>query len=65
MSGSGGIASRSKRRNDFIKQRTVLVQFDSLARAIAAYDSPGYQAALAVLGDTAERDLRIIEGVDD
>jgi uncharacterized protein (DUF1330 family) len=48
-----------------IKQRTVLVEFDSLAQAIAAYDSPGYQAALAVLGDTAERDLRIIEGVDD
>jgi uncharacterized protein (DUF1330 family) len=26
--------------------------------------SPGYQAALAVLGNAAERDLRIVEGVD-
>ena len=47
-----------------IDQRTVLVEFDSLAQAIAAHDSPGYQAALAVLGDSAERDLRIVEGVD-
>jgi uncharacterized protein (DUF1330 family) len=35
----------------------------SLAKAIAAHDSPGYQEALRVLGDAAERDLRIIEGV--
>jgi uncharacterized protein (DUF1330 family) len=47
-----------------IDQRTVLVEFDSLAQPIAAYDSPGYQAALAVLGSAAERDLRIVEGVD-
>ena len=43
---------------------TVVVEFDSLAQAISAYDSPGYQAALAVLGNAAERDLRIVEGVD-
>ena len=47
-----------------INQRTVLVEFDSLAQAIAAHDSPAYQAALAVLGNAAERDLRIVEGVD-
>jgi len=47
-----------------INQRTVLVEFDSLAQAIAAHDSPGYQAALAVLGNAAERDLRIVEGVE-
>jgi uncharacterized protein (DUF1330 family) len=47
-----------------IDQRTVLVEFDSLAQAISAYDSPGYQGALAVLGNAAERDLRIVEGVD-
>ena len=43
--------------------RTVLVEFESLAQAIAAYESPGYQTALAALGDAAERDIRIIEGV--
>ena len=48
-----------------IEQRTVLIEFDSLAQAIAAHDSPGYQAALGALGDSAERDLRIVEGVDD
>ena len=47
-----------------IDQRTVLIEFDSLAQAIAAHDSPGYQAALALLGNTAERELRIVEGVD-
>jgi uncharacterized protein (DUF1330 family) len=41
----------------------VLVEFDNLAQAIAAHDSPGYQAALAILGNAAERDMRIIEGV--
>jgi uncharacterized protein (DUF1330 family) len=46
-----------------IDQRTVLV-IDSLAQAIAAHESPGYQAALAVLGNAAERDLRIVEGID-
>ena len=30
-----------------IDQRTVLVEIDSLAQAISAYDSPGYQAAWA------------------
>lgn len=43
-------------------QRTVLIEFDSLEQAKAAYDSPAYQAALAVLGDAAERDIRFMEG---
>jgi uncharacterized protein (DUF1330 family) len=36
----------------------------SLERAIAAHDSPAYQAALKALGDGAVRDLRIIEGLE-
>ena len=44
-------------------QRTVLIEFESLARARAAYESPAYQAALAVLGDAVDRDIRFIEGV--
>jgi len=48
-----------------IDQPTVLVEFDNLAQAIATHESPGYQAALAAFGNAAERDLRIIEGVDD
>jgi len=46
-----------------LKQRTVLLEFDNVEQAVAAYDSLAYQAALAVLGDGAEREVRIIEGV--
>jgi uncharacterized protein (DUF1330 family) len=42
--------------------RTVVIAFDSVASAIAAYDSPAYRAARIRLGDTAERDIRIVEG---
>jgi len=34
-----------------------------VAHAAAAYDSDVYKAALKVLGNTAERDIRIVEGV--
>lgn len=43
-------------------QRTVIIEFDSLAQAVACHDSPAYQAALAALGDGVTRDLRIVEG---
>jgi uncharacterized protein (DUF1330 family) len=46
-----------------LKQRTVLLEFDSVEQAVAAYNSPAYQAALAALGDGAEREVRIIEGI--
>ena len=44
--------------------RVVVIEFESVAAAIAAHDSPGYQAALKALGDGAERDLRIVAGID-
>jgi uncharacterized protein (DUF1330 family) len=53
----------SKTYEGGLNQRTVVVEFDSLDQAIAAHDSPGYQEALRVLGDAADRDLRLIEGV--
>ncbi|MES2626856.1 MAG: DUF1330 domain-containing protein [Pseudomonadota bacterium] len=46
-----------------LKQRTVLLEFESVEQAVAAHDSPAYQAALDALGDGAEREIRIIEGV--
>jgi uncharacterized protein (DUF1330 family) len=46
-------------------ERTVVIEFDSVEDAVAAYESPGYQEALRVLGDAAERDLRIVEGMPD
>ena len=47
-----------------VAERTVLIEFASVAAAIAAHDSPAYQEALRALGSAVERDLRIIEGVD-
>lgn len=46
-----------------VNQRAVLIEFDSVAQAIAAHDTPEYQAALDALGHGAERDIRIVEGV--
>ena len=47
-----------------LDQRTVLIEFDSVARAIAAHDSPAYQQALRALGDGADRDMRIVAGAE-
>ena len=46
-----------------IAARTVLIEFSSFDQARAAYRSPSYQEALVALGDGAERDVRIIEGL--
>jgi uncharacterized protein (DUF1330 family) len=46
-----------------LQQRTVLIEFDSVEAARAAHDSPAYQEALAALGDGADREIRIIEGL--
>jgi len=44
-------------------ERTVITEWESVAKAIAGHDSPGYQEALRVLGNGAQRDVRIVEGV--
>jgi uncharacterized protein (DUF1330 family) len=44
-------------------QRVVIIEFDSVEKAAAAHDGPGYQAALKVLGNGAQRDIRIVEGL--
>jgi uncharacterized protein (DUF1330 family) len=46
-----------------INQRVVVIEFDSIAKALAAHDTPAYGAALKALGGGAERDIRIVEGV--
>jgi uncharacterized protein (DUF1330 family) len=35
----------------------------TIPQAIATHDSPAYQEALRVLGNAADRDLRIVEGL--
>jgi uncharacterized protein (DUF1330 family) len=46
-----------------VMERTIVIEFDSVERAVAAYESPRYQSALRALGDGAERDVRIVEAV--
>jgi len=53
----------SKAYEQGLLQRTVVVEFDSLAAANAAHDGAGYQEALRALGDGVKRDFRIVEGV--
>jgi uncharacterized protein (DUF1330 family) len=67
VSNGGRFLARSgtlKTYEQGIAQRTIVIEFDSVEQAIAAHDSPAYQEALVVLGNTCERDLRIVEGVD-
>ncbi len=47
-----------------LKQRVVITEFPSLEKAIAAHESPAYQAAVKALGDGVERDVRIVEGLE-
>jgi uncharacterized protein (DUF1330 family) len=44
-------------------QRVVVIEFDSVEKAIAAYESDAYQAA-RLLGNGAEREIRIVEGLN-
>jgi uncharacterized protein (DUF1330 family) len=46
-----------------LNQRTVIVEFASKEAALAAYDSPAYAEALKLLGNGAERDIRIVEAL--
>jgi len=46
-----------------IKERSIVIEFDSPAKAIEAYESPTYQSAKKLLEGAVERDVRILEGV--
>ena len=46
-----------------VMQRVVVIEFDCVDKAVAAHNSEGYQAALKLLGNGADRDIRIVEGV--
>jgi uncharacterized protein (DUF1330 family) len=45
-----------------LAERSVMVEFDSVQDAIAAYESPEYEKAMKMLGDV-KRDVRILEGI--
>ena len=46
-----------------VAERVVVIEFDSVERAVAAHDSKEYQAALKVFDNAAVRDLRIVQGL--
>ena len=46
-----------------LNDRTVVIEFENLAKAMAAYDTADYKQALRALADGAERDVRIVQGV--
>ncbi len=47
-----------------LKERTVVIEFDSLDKAMAAHETPGYREALKALGTACERDMRVVEGAE-
>ena len=46
-----------------MSQRVVIVEFESVQKASEAHESPDYQVALRALGNGADRDMRLVEGV--
>jgi uncharacterized protein (DUF1330 family) len=46
-----------------LNERVVVIEFDSVAQAVATHDSDAYKAALKALGNAVERDMRIVEGL--
>jgi uncharacterized protein (DUF1330 family) len=64
--GGGRFLARGTAAHAFeagVAERTVVIEFESVAKAVAVHDSAAYQAALAALAGGAVRDLRIIAGV--
>ena len=47
-----------------IKERTTIIEFDSLEAAMELHAGSAYQAALRALGDGVVRDLRLVEAVE-
>ena len=47
-----------------LKERIVISEFPSVEQAIAAYPGPAYQEALRILANGADRDIRIVEGLE-
>ena len=45
-----------------LNQRSVIIEFDSLEKAIATFESPQYQSAKKLIDGAADRDIRMLEG---
>jgi uncharacterized protein (DUF1330 family) len=45
-----------------VQERAVVIEFESVVKAIATYESARYQAAAKLLAGAVERDVRMVEG---
>lgn len=45
-----------------LNERTVVIEFESLEKAMATFESADYEAARKLLVGAAERDIRFVEG---
>lgn len=66
VGGGGQFLARGEAHTTFesgLMQRLVIIEFDSVEQAISTHHSEAYKAALDALGDGADRDIRIIDGV--
>jgi len=54
----------AKTLEDGLALRTVVIEFESVAAAVAAYESSDYHTARKLLGYGAVRDIRIVEGIE-
>jgi uncharacterized protein (DUF1330 family) len=46
-----------------LKERVVVIEFESVEKAIATIESAEYRAAVKLLEGAVEREIRIVEGV--
>ena len=49
--------------DDGVMERTVIIEFESVEKALATHESPAYKAALVALKGGVVRDMRIVPGV--
>ena len=58
------LGGRHEVREGTSRSRQTIVEFESYAAALAAYDDPEYQAAALIRGASAVGDMVIVEGFD-
>ena len=65
QAGGGRILARgapARVYEEGLAERAVVIEFDSVAQAIATYEGEAYQAARRILRGAVERDIRFLEG---
>jgi len=67
MAAGGRFLIRNKPAKTYeagLNESVILIEFENMDKALAAYDTPAYKEALKALGsNNAERDMRVVEGV--